>query len=134
MLKLFKYLKPYIWLIIPLVILTYLQVMANLSLPDLMAKIVDDGIIGQDMDVIIKNGITMLLITLGGGIAAIGVGYLAARTATGFARDIRQKVFKKVESFSISEFNKFSTASFTPFHRRFPNPSNGTLAPAPAKS
>ena len=111
MLKLFKYLKPYIWLIIPLVILTYLQVMANLSLPDLMAKIVDDGIIGQDMDTIIKNGITMLLVTLGGGIAAIGVGYLAARTATGFARDIRQKVFKKVESFSISEFNKFSTAS-----------------------
>ena len=111
MLKLFKYLKPYIWLIIPLVILTYLQVMANLSLPDLMAKIVDDGIIGQDMDAIIKNGITMLLVTLGGGIAAIGVGYFAARTATGFARDIRQKVFKKVESFSISEFNKFSTAS-----------------------
>ena len=43
MLKLFKYLKPYIWLIIPLVILTYLQVMANLSLPDLMAKIVEEN-------------------------------------------------------------------------------------------
>ncbi len=53
----------------------------------------------------------MLLITLGGGIAAVGVGYLAARVATGFARDIRRKVFEKVESFSITEFNTFSTAS-----------------------
>ena len=111
MLKLFKYLKPYIWLIIPLIILIYLQVMANLSLPDLMAKIVDNGIIGGDMNAIIKNGLIMLGVTLGGGIAAVGVGFLSARTATGFARDVRQKVFKKVEGFSIVEFNKFSTAS-----------------------
>ena len=111
MLKLFKYLKPYIWLIIPLIILIYLQVMANLSLPDLMAKIVDNGIIGGDMNAIIKNGIIMLGVTLGGGVAAVGVGFLSARTATGFARDVRQKVFKKVEGFSIVEFNKFSTAS-----------------------
>ena len=111
MLKLFKYLKPYIWLIIPLIMLIYLQVMANLSLPDLMAKIVDNGIIGGDMNAIIKNGIIMLGATLGGGVAAVGVGFLSARTATGFARDVRQKVFKKVEGFSIVEFNKFSTAS-----------------------
>lgn len=111
MIRLFKYLKPYIWLIVPLVILTYLQVMANLQLPDYMAHIVNDGIIGEDMDAIYRNGGIMLLITLGGGIAAVGVGYLAARVATGFARDIRQKVFEKVESFSITEFNTFSTAS-----------------------
>lgn len=111
MMKLFKYLKPYIWLIIPLVILTYLQVMANLQLPDYMAKIINEGIITEDMHAIYVNGGLMLLITLGGGIAAVGVGYLAARIATSFARDIRQKVFEKVESFSIAEFNKFSTAS-----------------------
>ncbi|MBP9668590.1 ABC transporter ATP-binding protein, partial [Candidatus Saccharibacteria bacterium] len=68
MLKLFKYLKPYIWLIIPLIMLIYLQVMANLSLPDLMAKIVDNGIIGGDMNAIIKNGLIMLGVTLGGGV------------------------------------------------------------------
>lgn len=111
MIRLFKYLKPYIWLIVPLVILTYLQVMVNLQLPDYMAHIVNDGIIGEDMDAIYRNGGIMLLITLGGGIAAVGVGYLAARVATGFARDIRRKVFEKVESFSITEFNTFSTAS-----------------------
>ena len=69
MLKLFKYLKPYIWLIIPLIMLIYLQVMANLSLPDLMAKIVDNGIIGGDMNAIIKNGIIML------GVSPFGAGH-----------------------------------------------------------
>lgn len=111
MMKLLKYLKPYIWLIIPLVILTYLQVLANLELPDYMAKIINNGIIQEDMNAIYQNGGIMLLITLGGGIAAVGVGYLAARIATGFARDLRRKVFERVESFSIAEFNKFSTAS-----------------------
>ena len=111
MLKLFKHLKPYIWLIIPLVILTYLQVVANLQLPDYMAKIINDGIIGESMDAIYRNGGIMLLVTLGGGIAAVGVGFLATRVATSFARDIRRKVFEKVESFSIAEFNSLSTAS-----------------------
>lgn len=111
MIKLMKYLKPYLWLIIPLVILTYLQVMANLQLPDYMAKIINEGIITEDMNAIYTNGGMMLLITLGGGVAAVGVGYLASRIATGFARDLRHKVFERVESFSIAEFNKFSTAS-----------------------
>lgn len=111
MMKLVKYLKPYIWLIVPLVILTYLQVVANLQLPDYMAKIINDGIIKEDMNAIYSNGGIMLLITLGGGIAAVGVGYLASKVATGFARDLRRKVFEKVESFSIAEFNNFSTAS-----------------------
>lgn len=111
MMKLAKFLKPYIWLIIPLVVLTYLQVMANLQLPDYMAKIINNGIIAEDMNAIYQNGGIMLLITLGGGVAAVGVGYLASRIATGFARDLRRKVFEKVESFSIAEFNQFSTAS-----------------------
>lgn len=111
MIKLLKYLKPYTWLIVLLVALTYLQVLANLELPDYMAKIINEGIIQENMDSIYHNGIVMLAITLGGAVAAVGVGYLASRIATGFARDIRRKVFEKVESFSIAEFNKFSTAS-----------------------
>lgn len=109
--KILKFLKPYVWLLILLVILTYLQVMANLQLPDYMAKIINQGIIAEDMGAIYQNGGIMLLITLGGSAAAIGVGYLASRIATGFARDVRRAVFQRVESFSIAEFNTFSTAS-----------------------
>ncbi len=62
-------------------------------------------------DYIFSTGITMLLISLLGGACTIAVGYFASRTAAGTARDIRKEVFKKVESFSSAEFNKFSTAS-----------------------
>ena len=111
MIRLLKYLKPYWWLLIPLVLFTYIQVRANLQLPDYMADIINKGIVAEDMDEIYHNGGLMLLVTLVGGLAAVAAGYLSARVATGFARDIRQKVFSRVESFSVSEFNTFSTAS-----------------------
>jgi ATP-binding cassette subfamily B multidrug efflux pump len=56
-------------------------------------------------------GLLMLLVTLLSGTCTIIVGFLAARTAAGLARDLRRNVFKKVESFSSTEFDKFSTAS-----------------------
>ena len=62
-------------------------------------------------DYILSTGGIMLLISLLGGVATIAVGYLASKTAAGSARDIRKDVFEKVESFSSTEFNKFSTAS-----------------------
>jgi ATP-binding cassette subfamily B multidrug efflux pump len=60
---------------------------------------------------ILHTGGMMLLISLLGGVCTIAVGYLASRTAAGAARDIRIAAFKKVESFSSTEFDKFSTAS-----------------------
>ena len=60
---------------------------------------------------ILRTGGLMLLISLLGGACTIVVGYLAAKTAAGAARDIRRAVFAKVESFSSTEFDKFSTAS-----------------------
>lgn len=111
MFKLIKYFKPYLWLIVVLLALTYIQVYANLRLPDYTAQIVNDGIVGNDHNVVINSGLWMLLITLIGAIATIGIGYLAAKIASGFARDIRNKIFEKVESFSLPEINKFSTAS-----------------------
>jgi len=62
-------------------------------------------------DYILRMGGSMLLLSLLSGTCAISVGYLASRTAAGAAREIRQAVFKKVENFSSTEFNKFSTAS-----------------------
>jgi ATP-binding cassette subfamily B protein len=60
---------------------------------------------------ILNTGVIMLLISLLSGVSTIIVGLLASRTAAGLARDLRKDVFKKVESFSGAEFNKFSTAS-----------------------
>jgi ATP-binding cassette subfamily B multidrug efflux pump len=60
---------------------------------------------------ILRTGGLMLLISLLGGACTIAVGYLAAKTAAGAARDIRIAAFEKVESFASTEFDRFSTAS-----------------------
>jgi ATP-binding cassette subfamily B protein len=60
---------------------------------------------------ILKTGLQMLLLSLASGLCTVAVGYLSARTAAGVARNLRQGVFKKVESFSSTEFDRFSTAS-----------------------
>ncbi len=60
---------------------------------------------------ILHTGLLMLLMTLVSGTCTIIVGFLSARTAAGLARDLRRSVFKRVESFSSTEFDKFSTAS-----------------------
>ncbi|HPP18660.1 MAG TPA: ABC transporter ATP-binding protein [Candidatus Dojkabacteria bacterium] len=111
MIKLFKYLKPYILHIIVLIGLTYVQVMASLRLPDYMSDIVNTGIIGQDMDFIWSTGLKMLGITAIGALCAVINGYLASRIGSGFSKTLRKDVFSKVESFSLAEFNQFSTAS-----------------------
>lgn len=111
MAKLFKYFKPYFWLIVFLLVFTYIQVETNLKLPEYMAKIVNEGIVLKDNGIIRGAGIKMLLVSLLGALATVGIGYLASLIASGFGKDLRSKIFAKVESFSLTEFNKFSTAS-----------------------
>jgi len=60
---------------------------------------------------ILRVGTIMLGVTLLSAVATVSVGYLSARTAAGIGRDLRRDVFAKVESFSSSEFDRFSTAS-----------------------
>jgi ATP-binding cassette, subfamily B, multidrug efflux pump len=117
-LKLAKYLKPFIPLIIFAVAVLFLQAFCDLSLPNLMSRLVN-MVIGQTNPEsqnlpdksIFSLGLQMLAIALTGGIAAVGVSFLSTRIAAGIARDLRFEVFKKVESFSTAEFDKFSTAS-----------------------
>ena len=72
--------------------------------------------LGADVDsiqtrYILASGLKMLGIALLGSIAAMTAAFLSSRVGAGVARDLRKAVFKKVESFSNTEFNKFSTAS-----------------------
>jgi ATP-binding cassette subfamily B multidrug efflux pump len=62
-------------------------------------------------DYMFHVGLLMLLVTLLSGACTIAVGYLASLTAAGMARDVRRAIFEKVESFSSTEFDTFSTAS-----------------------
>jgi ATP-binding cassette subfamily B protein len=60
---------------------------------------------------LIRIGGLMLLLTLASAAASITVGFLSARVAAGMGRNMRKQLFVRVESFSNTEFDKFSTAS-----------------------
>lgn len=111
MFKLFKYLKPYWWQVLILLAMNGVTVWTTLQLPNIMARIINEGIISGAQDIIINNGLEMLLITLVGGVSTIVAGFFSARIGTGVGKDMRADVFKKVNDFSLTEINKFSTAS-----------------------
>jgi ATP-binding cassette subfamily B protein len=85
--------------------------MANLYLPTLMAEIVDTGIVKGNMPYIFRTGLWMLLVTLIAGVFTIIANYLASRAATGFGRDVRNRMFEHVEGFSMKEFDQIGTSS-----------------------
>lgn len=109
--QLAKYMSYSWWRLILLVALVFVQVYATLRLPFYTAAIVDQGILQQDIPLIIHTGVMMLGMTLLAATIAISVGYLASKIATGFTRDVRLALFTQIENFSLADFDKFSTAS-----------------------
>lgn len=109
--NLLKYFKPYILWVIVLIGLVGVQSYVNLTLPDYMAKIINLGILKKDLAEVWNNGLQMLLITIGGGICTVAIGFIAAKVSAGYVRKLRQEVFMKVERFSLNEFDSFSPAS-----------------------
>ncbi len=79
--------------------------------PFFLQKIIDIGIVNQDTGYIIQTGIIMIsfaLISLVGGFSAM---YFSSKAAYGFSANLRQEMLNKVQEFSFSNINKFSTSS-----------------------
>jgi len=107
----FKYIKPYTWMLAIIVVLLFTEAMFALILPGYMADIVNDGVIPGHISVIWRNGFIMLGLTLLSMIAALITGFFTAKTATGISNDLREAVYNKVLGFSNAEINKFNTSS-----------------------
>ncbi len=111
MIRLVRYMKPYIWLVLMAVVLLFIQAASELALPDYMSDIVNNGIANGDTSYIIKTGILMVAVTLLSMVCSTIVGLFAAKTAAGVSKDLRVDVFEKVQLFSNREFDKFSASS-----------------------
>ncbi len=109
--KLYRFLKSYTAYIAVVIVLLFVQVLSDLYLPTLMANIVDHGIVNKDVNYILRVGGFMLLVAAGGTLCAIIATFLSSKTAVGFGKILREKIFTKVESFSLHEFDKIGTAT-----------------------
>ena len=112
MIKLLRgYLKPYTVSIVIVLALLLVQAIGNLYLPTLQGDIINNGVSKGDTDYIGSTGLFMLAVTFVVGLASIVGVYLGARIAMGFGRDVRSAIFRRVESMSQVEINKFGTPS-----------------------
>ncbi|MCK4259440.1 MAG: ABC transporter ATP-binding protein [Halanaerobiales bacterium] len=111
MIKLFRLLKPYTVSVVAVLVLVFFQSLSQLYLPTLMADIVDIGIVKGDTNYMLRVGGLMLLVAAGGAICTILSSFLSSKTALGFGKILRSKIFSRVESFSLQEFDKIGTAS-----------------------
>lgn len=113
MLKIFKNLKKEDWGYLGIgIIFIVLQVWLDLKMPDYMSEItLLVKTPGSEMADILTAGGKMLLCALGSLVSAMVVSVIAARIASNFGATMRGKLFSKVQSFSMAEIGKFSTAS-----------------------
>ena len=109
--KLFRFLKPYWWQIILLLIVIAVQVFTTLQLPALMADIINNGIVPGDTDYIWSIGKDMILLTILSAVCSVVSGFLSARIGAYFARDVRMAIFQKTLNLNLTDLKDFSTAS-----------------------
>lgn len=114
MLRILRQLKAREWIFAALSVgLIVLQVWLDLTLPDYMATITELAVTSSasTMGEIWKNGGLMLGCALGSALSSAAVGFFVAQIAATVSYRLREKVFDKVEGFSMEEINRFSTAS-----------------------
>ena len=104
-------LRPYRWMVVFIVILTLVQVIANLYLPTLNADIINEGVVKGDTAYILEVGAVMLGVTLIYVLAAIAAVYLGSKASMALGRDTRASLFRRVQVFSQAEINRFGAPS-----------------------
>ncbi|MDU5111214.1 MAG: ABC transporter ATP-binding protein [Clostridium sp.] len=106
-----KYLKNYKLILLLNVISVFGFALVELGIPTIMAKVIDTGIINNDINYIKKMGLIIGFISIVGVLGTILLGYCSSRISSGITRDIRNDIFKKAQEFSHTEYDKFGVSS-----------------------
>ncbi|NME05257.1 ABC transporter ATP-binding protein [Psychrobacillus sp. BL-248-WT-3] len=107
----FSYLKPYKWLVVTALLFMLIELSVELIQPLLIAVIIDEGIVGRDQSSIIFWGSIMLGLSFVAFLAGIINTFIASHAVQSYGFDIRQALFRKVQSFTMTTFLKFPTSS-----------------------
>jgi ATP-binding cassette subfamily B multidrug efflux pump len=102
-----RYLGPYRWAVVAVLVLQLVQTLAALYLPSLNADIIDDGVVVGDIGHIWSTGGWMLVVSLGQVVASVVAVYFGAQVATAFGRDLRRDLFHTVQTYSAREMAQF---------------------------
>ena len=109
--KLSKYLKPHILFALLAPICMFVEVAGELLLPQIMAEIVDVGIAEKNTEFIVTRSLFMLLISILGIFGGVGCGVFSSKASQNFGSDLRLEMFKKIQTFSFVNLDKFQISS-----------------------
>ncbi len=109
--RIFGYLGEYKKYAILAPLTVSLEVLLEIWIPYLMADIIDIGIANKDTDYVLKTGGVMVLVALISLVFGAAAGRFGAMAATGLARNLRRAMFNKIQDFSFSNTDHFSTPS-----------------------
>lgn len=109
--KLAKSIREYKKVTILTPIYMVLEVVMEMIIPFLLAKLIDDGITQSNINVILKIGIELLIVAFLALFFGVQSGRKAATASAGFAKNLRQDMYEKVQKYSFFNIDKFSTSS-----------------------
>jgi ATP-binding cassette subfamily B multidrug efflux pump len=107
--KLFHFIKPYWRRAVAALILLSTLVVADLSIPRLVQRIIDQGIKAQNQQVVIDTALIMLGISAAGFLIAIGNNITSVQVSENYGRDLREAIFTKIQSFSYGDLDRAKT-------------------------
>lgn len=102
-----RFMPRYAWLLFAVVAINLLGTAANLALPTVNARIIDEGVANVDLPLIWRLGAIMLAMSLFQVVCAVAAVWCGTRMATATAADIRHALFRRVVSFSHREVSAF---------------------------
>ena len=105
------YMKRYKVLVFFNILSVFGFALAELGIPTLISQMIDEGVLRQDSAYLIHTGLIIALISVIGVLGTILLGYCCARISTSVTRDIRNDVFRKIQSFSHAQMNEFGVSS-----------------------
>jgi ATP-binding cassette subfamily B protein len=109
--KLAKYLKPYWRWVAAAPFLMMLEVFMDLMQPRMVQRIIDEGIMNLDLNLVIHTGILMIGLALIGASGGMSNGFFAETAAQGFSADLREELFRKVQPFPLVTWTNWTQDS-----------------------
>lgn len=107
--KLFHFIKPYSRLAILSLVLLTLVLFVDLAIPRLIQRIVDEGVKQNNMPLVLQTSALMIGLSILQFIIALGNNIFSIRVGEGIARDLREALFVKIQSFSYGDIDRFTT-------------------------
>ncbi|MGL5353972.1 MAG: ABC transporter ATP-binding protein [Clostridium sp.] len=106
-----QYLKKYKLLVLVDLFAVFGFALVELGIPTIMAKVIDHGIVNNDVPYIKRMGLIIVVISILGVMGTILLGFCSAKISTSITRDMRNDIFEKTQEFSHSEYDKFGISS-----------------------